>query len=481
MTPDEYVSYDAIGLAELIKRGDVTAVELIDAAIERIDNLNGRFNAVVERSFDAARERAQAVDPSLALPAVPFLAKDMNIDVAGLRLTASCRWLADLPPAADDAPLARLWRTAGLAILGRTSTPEWAGDFVTESTWRGPTCNPWDPARTPGGSSGGSAAAVCSGMVPVAHGTDSGGSIRVPAAACGLVGLKPSRGWVPGGPHLDELAGGLDCEHVLTRSVRDSALMLDLTSAPDDMRRYPWPAPLRPFRAALDEPPPRLRIGVALASPAGLMPEEEIGAAVEGVVSELARQGHALAAFSYPRECNVGEATALVWMTAIAEEIDHHRRLVGRGPRPGELEALTRACIVAGRHWTATDYVRARRQLGRATGAMTEAFRDIDVLVLPTTATLPPLIGAIDSRTAGVDLEKWSDDAYRFAPYTELFNVTGQPAISLPLGVSHSGLPIGVQLVAPLGEDARLLGLAAALERALPWQEHGLRLRRGLV
>jgi amidase len=421
------------------------------------------------------------VDPGTVLPGVPFLAKDMNIDVAGLKLTAACRWLAGLPPASVDAPLARRWREAGLTILGRTNTPEWAGDFVTEPTWRGATLNPWDVTRTPGGSSGGSASAVASGMVPVAHGTDSGGSIRVPAAACGLVGLKPSRGWVPVGPHHDELAGGLDCEHVLTRSVRDTALMLDLTNGPEPGRRYPWFAPTRPFTRALEDRPLPLRIGVALRSPTGIEPHEEIGAAVQSVADLLARAGHTVSNFRYPSEADIGQPAAVIWMTAIAEEIDHHRSRIGRAPEVAELEALSRACVAAAERWTATDYIRARRQLTAATAAMAHAFAAIDVLLLPTTASLPPLIGTIDSRTEAFSLEQWGDAAYRFAPYTELFNVTGQPAISLPLAESSTGLPIGVQLVAPLGQDDRLLSIAAWLERERPWSTRGERLRQRLL
>ena len=203
MRPDDYIEFDATGLAELVQCGEVSPQALAEAAIKRIDALNPRLNAVVERSYDLARSAAQRTDLKAPLAGVPFLAKDLNIDVAGLHLTASCRWLAELPAATVDAPLAARWRTAGLSILGRTNTPEFAAEFVTEPTWRGPTRNPWDLTRSPGGSSGGAAAAVASGMVPIAHATDSGGSIRVPAAACGLVGFKPSRGWVPVGPHLD--------------------------------------------------------------------------------------------------------------------------------------------------------------------------------------------------------------------------------------------------------------------------------------
>ena len=251
MRPDEYMAFDGTALADLVRRGEVTAQALTEAAIERIESLNGSLNAVVERGYAQGRAAALEVDNAAPLCGVPFLAKDLNIDVAGLHLTYSCRWLKDLPPASQDAPLAARWRAAGLSILGRTNTPEWAAEFVTEPTWRGATRNPWDRTLSPGGSSGGAAAAVSSGMVPIAHGTDSGGSIRVPASACGLVGLKPSRGWVPVGPHLDELAGGLDCEHVLTRTVRDSAMMLQVTSGAESTSRVPLRASGDSFAEAL--------------------------------------------------------------------------------------------------------------------------------------------------------------------------------------------------------------------------------------
>ena len=208
MRADEYMDFDGVGLAELVRRGETTATAIAEAAIARIDSVDKSINAVVQRYFPAAREAARDADPGARLCGVPFLAKDMNIEIAGTQLTYSCRWLEQVPPAAADSPLAARWRAAGLTILGRTNTPEFAGEFVTEPTWRGATRNPWDAALSPGGSSGGAAAAVAAGMVPIAHGTDSGGSIRVPAAACGLVGLKPSRGWVPVGPNLDEPAGG---------------------------------------------------------------------------------------------------------------------------------------------------------------------------------------------------------------------------------------------------------------------------------
>jgi amidase len=478
MKPAEYMESDAMGLAALVHRGEVTPQELTEAAIERIEALNARLNAVVERDYGGARAAARAVELTAPLAGVPFLAKDMNIEVAGLHLTSSCRWLADLPPAKVDAPLAARWRSAGLSLLGRTNTPEFAGDFVTEPTWRGSTQNPWDLTRSPGGSSGGAAAAVASGMVPIAHGTDSGGSIRVPAAACGLVGLKPSRGWVPVGPQHDELAGGLDCEHVLARSVRDSALMLELTNGPEPASRYKLSPSSGSLAAAVGLAPVPLRIGIALRAPGGIAPTEEIGAAVEQAATALRRAGHTITDFRYPASANIGEPAALIWMTATAEEIAFYRGQVGRDPQPNELEALTWAAVALGRRCTAVDYVRARRALTAATRDMAEAFKRIDVLLLPTTADLPVRTGLIDGRTAAFDLDRWNQDSYGYAPYTEIFNVTGQPAISLPLAVSSGGLPIGVQLAAPMGEDARLLSLAAWFEREQPWDQRLSELRR---
>jgi amidase len=479
--PDEYSAFDATALAELVRRGEVSASALTEAAIARIESLNGRLNAVVEDNFAAARAAARANELRGPLAGVPFLAKDMNIEVAGLRLTSSCRWLKDLPPARSDAPLAARWRAAGLSILGRTNTPEFAGEFVTEPSWRGPTRNPWNTERSPGGSSGGSAAAVAAGMVPIAHGTDSGGSIRVPAAACGLVGLKPSRGWVPVGPHLDELAGGLDVEHVLTRSVRDTALMLEVTGGAEPTSRTPLGWPGGCFVERLEVAPTPLRIGVSLQAPGGGRPNDEIGAAVEHVAQLLGRSGHHVSSFQFPESANIGEPAGIIWLTAIAEEIDFYRRRVGRPPQSDELEALTWAAIELGKRSTAVDYVRARRALTNATRDMAGIFQLHDVLLLPTTSDHAPRIGEIDGRTAAFNLERWNEQSYGYAPYTEIFNVTGQPAISLPLAMSRAGMPIGVQLAAPLGEDARLLGLAAWLERELPWDSRLASLRQTLA
>ena len=478
MHPDEYAAFDAAGLADLLRRGEVSASDLVEAAIERIEATNPTLNAIVERSYQMAREAAEAADGGAGFGGVPFLAKDLNIDVAGLHLTASCRWLSSLPAATVDAPLAARWRAAGLVILGRTNTPEFAAEFVTEPTWRGATRNPWDLSLSPGGSSGGSAAAVASGMVPLAHATDSGGSIRVPAAACGLVGFKPSRGLVPVGPHLDELAGGLDCEHALTRTVRDTAMMLDLTAGPDSLSRVPLRLPKAGFGSAVGRDVGSLRIGLTLTAPGGMRPSDGVGAAVEATGAQLARAGHTVTAFEFPASANIGEPALIIWLTAIAEEIDFYRAQVGRSPQREELEALTWMAVDVGARRSALDYARARRALAVATRDMAELFRRFDLLLLPTTAELPPKTGSIDGRTAAFDLERWNAASYGYAPYTEIFNASGQPAVSLPLAVSAAGLPIGVQLAAALGDDARLLSVAAWLEREAPWASRLTELRR---
>jgi amidase len=292
------------------------------------------------------------------------------------------------------------------------------------------------------------------------------------------VGLKPSRGWVPVGPHLDELAGGLDCEHVLTRSVRDTAMMLEVTAGPDSVSRIPLPSCGGAFTRALGVATGPLKIAVLMNAPGGAQPNEEIGAAVEDMARFLSGAGHALTRASFPESANVGEPAELIWLTAIAEEIDFLTARSGRAPADDELEALTRAGLALARRCNALEYVRARRALTRATREMVETFRDFDFLMLPSTADFPPRIGQIDGRTPAFDLDRWNAQSYGFAPYTEIFNVTGQPAVSLPLAVSKAGLPIGIQFAAPLGEDARLISLAAWLERERPWQQRLAELRR---
>jgi amidase len=269
---------------------------------------------------------------------------------------------------------------------------------------------------------------------------------------------------------------------VLTRSVRDSALMLDVTRGAEPASRYPGAHPERDFESLLDDEPPSLRIGIAMRAPGGSLPADEVGAAVEETAILLAKAGHRVNEFRYPASATGIDAhTAVIWMTATAEEIDYHQRRLGRSPQPDELEALSWACVEVGAKSTAVDYERARRALTGATHDMAQAFEAIDVLLLPTTSTCALLTGSIDGRTRNFSLERWNEDSYRYAPYTGLFNVTGQPAVSLPLAESNARLPIGVQFAAPLGADGRLVTLAAWLERERPWAARLAALRRSFL
>jgi amidase len=266
---------------------------------------------------------------------------------------------------------------------------------------------------------------------------------------------------------MDELAGGLDCEHVVTRSVRDTALMLELTAGPDALCRVPLKLP----KALLPAADVRgLRIGVTLPAPGGMQPNAEIAAAVLHAADVLRRGGHQVGEFKFPASADIGTPAAIIWMSVVAEEIDFYRARVGRPAEAHELEALTRASIEVGDRYSALDYVRARRALSTATREMAALFDRFDVLLMPTTAELPVLTGQIDGRTAAFNLQRWNADSYGYAPYTEIFNASGQPAVSLPLATSATGLPIGVQCAAALGNDALLLSLAAWLERELPWE-----------
>ena len=294
LNSQEYRARDAVGLAELVRSGEVTAREVLEAAIAEIERLDPALNAVVMRNYEKARDDAEAVDRKAPLAGVPFPAKDVNVHVSGFPTTYACRFFAGAPVETADSLLVSRWRAAGLIIPARTNTPEFATDFGCEPELYGPTANPWDRTRTPGGSSGGAAAAVASGMVPMAHATDSGGSIRVPAGCCGVFGFKPSSGLVAIGAEFGPLVGGLNCDHAVTWTVRDSAALLDATAGPEIGAPTPFATPSGAFLAALDRPVGGLRIGVATASPGGRAPAVEIAGKIEATAGLLANLGHAV-------------------------------------------------------------------------------------------------------------------------------------------------------------------------------------------
>ena len=471
MRVDEYAAMDALAIAAAVHTGQASPIEVTDAAIAAIEALNPRLNALVLMDFDRARDAARRVQRNLPLAGVPFLIKDADVHAAPWPTTYSSRFFAGAQALPDSEIVAR-WRRAGTLFLGKTNTPEFADDFVTEPALRGATLNPWDPQLTVGGSSGGAAAAVASGMVPVAHGSDVGGSIRVPAACCGLFGLKPSRGLNPLGPYHGEMGGGLNCEHVLTRSVRDSAAFLDATAGAEMGAPYRVSRPVHSYLEALERPSAPLRVACIARRIDGSPVAAEIEAKLVAASALLEEQGHEVVPARFPTAvatAAAGEGWSALWLIDIAMTIRDRVREIGREPGPGDIEQLPRYVLGRIECMSALEYLEVRRMAHRVSLAMAQEFDAFDLIMTPSTATLPPARGVIDSNSPDFNFERWAAVSYGFAPFCEVFNVTGQPAASLPLFQSDSGMPIGIQLVGRQDQDHVLLRLAADLEWSTGW------------
>ena len=469
LSSEEYRASDALGLAELVRSGAVTAREVLEAAIGEIERLDPSLNAVVMRNYEKARDDADALDRMAPLAGVPFPAKDVNVHVAGFPTTYACRFFADVPEETTDSLLVSRWRAAGLVIPARTNTPEFATEFVCEPDLYGPTANPWDRTRTPGGSSGGAAAAVASGMVPMAHATDSGGSIRVPAGCCGVFGFKPSSGLVATGAEFGPLVGGLNCDHAITWSVRDSAALLDATAGPEIGAPTPYARPADSFLAALEQPVGTLRVGVASVSPSGRAPAGEIAGKVESTAALLADLGHVVRPWIWPIGHDACDAASVFWAGELAAAVAERAETIGRTPRIGELGPLVASSVAEAARTDSIQVMQARRAMRDWQIRMARAMAGIDVLLTPVTAEAPLETGVLTACMER-DLEVWNERSWRFAPYTEAFNVTGQPAMSVPLHQDADGMPIGMHFAGKVGEDARLLRLARQLEEAAPWR-----------
>ncbi len=467
---------DACALAQLVRDGDASPAELVDEAIDRIEKLNPELNAVIRPRFDQARREAAGALPEGPFRGVPIVLKDLMCFAAGEEIHEGMRVLKEAHYVAEhDQELARRLRAAGFVVVGRTNTPELGIVPTTEPVAYGPTRNPWDTARSTGGSSGGSAAAVASGMVPVGHAGDGGGSIRIPASECGLVGLKPSRARVPNGPDWGDVMGGLVCELAVTRTVRDCAAVLDAVAGPAPGDPYAAPTPRRGFLDEVGADPGRLRIGVQTAAfGATVETHADCVVAAESAAALLESLGHGvepthLDALDAPE---LVEAFLLVWSAGIGHDVEHYwPDKLGRSIRQDEVEPLTWALVEAGRAVSATEFLVARRKLQLISRRVGEWYEDggFDLLLTPTLAEPPPLLGEFDSPPDNPlhGLLR----AAALVPFTPPFNVSGQPAISLPLHWNAQGLPIGVQLVAPYGREDVLLRVAAQLEVAAPWAQ----------
>ncbi|HVY38607.1 MAG TPA: amidase [Polyangia bacterium] len=487
----DYGNFDALGLAELVRQRQVTPAELVDAAIARAQRVNPRLGAIVRLLEDDARRAAFVADPRAPLAGVPFLLKDLYAEVAGAPATGGSRYLA-AHKADHDATIVARFRRAGLIPIGQTSTPEWGLLPVTEPEAHGPTHNPWDPQRTAGGSSGGSAAAVAAGIVPAAHGNDGGGSIRIPSSCCGLFGLKPTRGRTPVGPDLAQIWNGFAVSGVITRSVRDSAALLDAVAGPEPTSPYWAPPPGRAFLDEVGARPGRLRIALAKRPQVTTAPlHPDCAAAVDDAARLLRDLGHEVeeADPTVDAEAFARDFFTLVCVETAAFMARAASRL-GRRPRRGEIESATAITALLGRQRSAVEASLARERLDTVGRSMADLFTRYDLMLTPTLATPPPLLGAIKPR----GLEAFGQEVllrlhlgvllripgvidasvrrvFSFIPFSPLANVTGLPAMSVPLAWNAQGLPIGSQLVGPFGDEATLFRVAAQLEEARPWKD----------
>ena len=463
----EYGNYDALGLAELVRNKQVSASELLDEAIARTEKVNPRINAVVVRHDDYARAQIQHGLPDGPFSGVPFLLKDLEY-LADTRTTSGASALKDYV-ADHNGTLAGRFLAAGLTIYGKTATPFFSETATTETRLFGPTRNPWNPEHSSGGSSGGAAAAVAARILPVAHASDGGGSIRIPAAASGVFGLKPTQARTPLGPDRGEGWGGFSCNHVVSISVRDSAAMLDAIHGPEASSPYVAPPPERPYLEEVGREPGRLRIFFTDKSPYGDAIDPEVAAAVRGTAKLLEQLGHHVEerAPSLPVDPAAVMATIVAANTALTVRLLGAR--LGRAVTDQDFEKLTLASAHNAGKSAATDYVAAQLGAFQISRSLAEFFADCDVFLAPTLCTPALRIGELN--TMSDDLSHISPVLRRYMPGTSMFNMSGQPSMSMPLAWNAAGLPLGMMFTARFGDEATLFRLAAQLEQARPWKD----------
>lgn len=467
---DELAQLDATAQAELVRGRQVTPAELVDAAIARADRINPSINAIVTPMYELAQAAAADVRRDAPFAGVPFLLKDLMAEYAGTPMTEGSGYLAGHYVSSSDSELVTRLKRAGLLTIGKTNTPEFGLVPTTEPVLFGSCRNPWDLRRSTGGSSGGSAAAVAAGIAPMAHANDGGGSIRVPAAACGLFGMKPTRGRNPLGPHYGDVAGGLVAEHAVTRSVRDSAALLDATSGPAPGDPYNAPSPERPFLDAVGRAPDRLRIAMTTVPLSGSDVHPDCVAATTAAARLCEDLGHHV-----EEAAPVVDADRLlrcfgaVWIGFLGWAVRDWQRRIGREPEPAHFEPATWRAFERSREQTAADYLLAFQDLQAMSRDVAAFFEDYDILLTPTMAQPPVPLGYFDyaPETRRQHIARLGE----YTGFTLICNVTGQPAMSVPLHWSDAGLPIGVQFIGRYGDEASLFALAGQLEQARPWAD----------
>ena len=462
----EYESYDALGLAALVKAGEVSATEVLEAAIARVEARNPAVNAVVMKLYELAAEAIEAGLPDGPLTGVPFLLKDLGGALAGTRTTGASRFFADLPPATEDSYHVSRLKQAGLVIYGKTSSCELGLSLTCEPQLYGPSRNPWDLERTPAGSSGGAGAAVAARMLPISHASDGFGSIRAPAASCGLVGLKPTRARTTMAPLLGEALGGMAIEHAVSLTVRDNAALLDATAGAAPGEPYMAPPPARPFLEEVGADPGTLRIAFSSKTPNGAAVEADPLRVLQEAASLCADLGHRVDEADPAID---GADVVPTFRTVSAVNILNTVRAhpAGRAPQPGELETVVANTAALAEGIDGATYMEAIHMAHRIGRQMAAFHENWDVLLTPGLGTLPPKLGWLNMMMD--DMEEYWRRVFNFSPFTVWFNLTGQPAMMIPLGRTESGFPVAVQAVARFGDEATLFRLAAQLEAARPW------------
>ncbi|MGN9909390.1 amidase [Phytohabitans sp. LJ34] len=457
----EYAALDGVGLRALIRSGEVSAAEVEEVAREALETAGAELNALTLPLFAPALEH-EADGP---FGGVPFVVKDSGPFARGVPFALGSRSIRGATALVDHDLMAR-FRAAGLATLGQTTAPELGLSFATESALHGATRNPWDLARGVGGSSGGAAALVAAGAVPLAHGNDGGGSIRIPAACCGLVGLKPSRGRTPSGPYAGEVGFGLIVEFGLARTVRDAAHLLDAVSAPPIADKYFAPPPARPYAEEVGADPGRLRVALTTAAWSGVAVDPQVAEVTETAAKVLELLGHQVTPSSPPLDADDLVEAAMLGVYGTGGAILR----APRRPDASLMEAVARRVVAETEAASALDLLAAVDAQHRVTRPVGLFLGRYDLLVTPTLAQLPAPHGTLDYNNPDHTARSWLRRIFEYGPFTAAFNISGHPAISLPIGQSREGLPIGVQLVAGYGREDLLIRVAAALEEAAPWQ-----------
>ena len=464
----DYENYDGLGLAALVKKRAVSASELLEAAIARCEQRNPALNAVVIPMFEQARAAAKADVPKGAFEGVPFLLKDLHLNVPGVRTTNGSNLFAENVPERESELVAR-YRRAGLVVFGKSASPEFGLTCTTESRLHGQTKNPWNLGHTSGGSSGGASAAVAGGIVPLANASDGGGSIRIPASCCGLFGMKPTRGRTPLGPDAGEGWSGMSCVHAVSRTVRDSAALLDATAGPDLGAPYAAQPPLRPWLAELGAHAGRLRIALDTESWSGAATHPDCAAAAEDAAQLCESLGHHVerARFAPSSIEELRKAAITVISANIRFTIEDRARVLGREAKPDDVEPGTWLVASLSKSLDSVAYAGATKVLHRTGRELARFLTRYDVLLSPTMGTPPPALGVLS--LSNPDLKEQTRVLMEATAYTQLANTAGTPSMSVPLFWNAAGLPIGVQFTGRHNDEATLFRLAAQLEQARPW------------